>query len=157
MRVIFGIVFMISLSVYCQDRNRIDSLALFSSINREIKNLNSDEATETLVLKDNSGNAILIWKTQRKYCSLIANYRSPNKSLRKMRISKKNRDRLDYIFQNKEEIMESDLKDCFEDAYNITRVWLNFNDQGYNYSFDTNCKQEKLVKPLYALYFSLFR
>ncbi len=157
MRIILGIVLIISFSAFGQGRNNTDSLELFSSIDNKLKEINSDTNVKSLVIKDNNGNAILIWKEQNKYHALQANYRSSHKSFKGKRISNKNRKRLNHIFHKQEAIIQVKLRDCIENAYSITRVWLNFNDQGFNFSFDTNCRQEEVVKPLYALYFDLVR
>lgn len=148
----------ISISMSGQFQTQSDSLDLFNSIYTKIEELNSTGVKETIVMKDNGGNTILIWKRSGRFYALSANYRESNSVLTKQRITNRNKERLNYLMHNMDQIVvESNLKDCFIDAYNITRVWLNFNNQGFNFSFDTNCKQNNLVKPLYDLYLNLFR
>ena len=147
----------ISISMRGQFPNQSDSLYLFNSIDKKIEELNTSGVKETIVMKDNGGNTILIWKRSGEFYALSANYKESNSVLTKQRITNRNKERLNYLMNNRDQIVESNLKDCFIDAYNITRVWLNFNHQGFNFSFDTNCKRNNLVKPLYDLYLNLFR
>ncbi|MEC8831914.1 MAG: hypothetical protein VX772_06120, partial [Bacteroidota bacterium] len=106
----------IPISMMGQFRNQSDSLYLFNSIDKKIEELNSSGVKETIVMKDNGGNTILIWKRSGEFYALSANYRESNSVLTKQRITNRNKERLNYLMYNRDQIVESNLKDCFIDA-----------------------------------------
>lgn len=143
----------IDLSAQEASRDASDSVI----VNDIIRNKILDKRDNSIItLFDSSGKMILIIKSNQKYNAYKQFYRGEKEKKRKVKLSKKDIDNIDKLFQNPNALYEFSDDNCSEMVHSFTKISVMiYNGEFFHGSFYTHCKQNENVKSVKELYFSL--
>jgi len=143
---------------FSQSRFEKDSIQAYTIIKDNIEELEQKGIYKSIFIYDSSGRLVLIWKDHKKYRAIRASYREKQtKMFKPYRLSRKNKSDLNEVLANPEMLNQTSNVDCDRDVYSFTKISIDINKKEFNGSFLTNCPQNKSLRPLKSLYYSLFR
>lgn len=150
----FFIISIIWVNLSAQKVSRNDSDSII--VNEIITNKILEEENNIITLFDSSGKMILIIKCNQKYKAYKLFYREERERKRKVKLSKRDINNIDKLFQKPTVINDFSDYDCFEMVHSFTKISIIlYNGEFFYGSFYSHCKQNENANSVKELYFSL--